>query len=189
MIILIIGSLAALGVAVALLRPKQQLAEVPDTDSADVETPEVSQPVEEAPDAYEQVVGTLDSRIVDLSLAISLAEGFGMKGKIPTIYHNPGDLKPPNGSGSYWSGQNGVGTGGHAIFKSDTDGWNALRKQIRLWATNKSAVVGTGNTFLELAQSYAEDWQPWIANVLRYLQSQGHNVTASTTLGDYFSHG
>lgn len=125
---------------------------------------------------------SLDARITNFARAISVAEGFGPAGNIPTRYHNPGDLKPPDGSGDYWSGQIGVGTGGHAIFNSDAAGFAALYKQIQLWQTGRSNVIFPSFTFKQAAQKYAENWQPWLANVTREL-----NVSPDDTLGAYFN--
>jgi hypothetical protein len=126
--------------------------------------------------------GDLDSRIQRFAQAIASAEGFGVKGAIPTIYHNPGDLKPPDGSNNFWTGQVGVGNGGHAIFDSDASGFAALYRQIRLWQIGKSSVIFPYFTFTQAAQKYAESWQPWLANVTRIL-----GVRPTDTLGDYFN--
>jgi hypothetical protein len=144
---------------------------VTDTASAGEDVPLPTMPV----------TANTDERIILFAQAIASAEGFGVKGAIPTIYHNPGDLKPPDGSNNFWAGQTGIGNGGHAIFDSDASGFAALYKQIRLWQTGKSSVIFPYFTFTQAAQKYAENWQPWLANVTRIL-----GVQPSDTLGDYF---
>lgn len=124
---------------------------------------------------------TFDDRVLAFGRAISIAEGFGKAGAIPTVYHNPGDLKPPDGSNNFWIGQTGVGKGGHAIFSSDAAGYSALYRQIRLWQSGKSRVIFPYFTFTQAAQKYAENWQPWLAHVTREL-----GVQPTDTLGDYF---
>src|SRR6267142_4399601 len=63
-----------------------------------------------------------DAKIILFARAIAFAEGFGTPGAIPTKYHNPGDLKPVDGTAAYFTGQSGVGVGGHAIFLNDAAG-------------------------------------------------------------------
>lgn len=138
--------------------------------------------IDTTPPTIAQAFYSMDERVQALGNAISHAEGYGVAGAIPTKYNNPGDLKPPNGASDYWQGQTGVGTGGHAIFATPADGFSALYRQVNLWRTGKSNVIFPTFTFQQAAQKYAEDWQPWLANVTREL-----GVQASTTLGDYFN--
>jgi hypothetical protein len=123
-----------------------------------------------------------ESHVEAFRMAIEAAEGYGVPGAIPTIYNNPGDLKPPDGSAHFWLGQTGVGKGGHAIFDTLVNGRNALRKQIRLWATNKSDVAGPATTFQDLAKRYAEDSGPWLNNVTGYL-----GISPTMTIGEFFN--
>ena len=147
-------------------------------------TPAVTELPDETPVSESPIMvarGDFTARITEFGRAVSIAEGFGEIGAIPTRYHNPGDLKPPDGSNNFWSGQTGVGTGGHAIFDSDASGFAALYRQIRLWQSGKSNVIFPYFTFEQAAREYAENWQPWLANVTREL-----GVKPTDTLGEYF---
>jgi hypothetical protein len=156
----------------------------PDVASNDFDFETVAAPVAPAPprapvvgllnEAVSQVMellGVVDEKTKRLAEAIAAAEGFGVAGAIPTVNHNPGDLKVP---GSKM-------VNGHTFFETDADGWNALYRQIGLWRSGKSRVMGPDWMFAQVAQKYAEDWQPWLENVTRIL-----GVTPKTTLRQYF---
>jgi len=122
-----------------------------------------------------------DTRIILFARAIASAEGFGHAGAIPTKYHNPGDLKPVDGTAAYYTGQSGVGDGGHAIFLNDLSGWNALYRQVRLMATNKSHIYNTQMSIFDVGIHYAEDSSNWAKNVAQFL-----GVSTETTLQEFF---
>lgn len=128
-----------------------------------------------------EAANQLDTRIILFSRAIAFAEGFGHTGNIPTRYHNPGDLKPPDGTGAYFTGQTGVGDGGHAIFANDAAGWNALYRQVRFMANNLSAIYNTRMTITKVAAKYAEDSKNWAKNVAQFL-----GVSEEITLQEFF---
>lgn len=69
-------------------------------------------------------------------------EGFGLPGKIPTIRHNPGDLRHSPHSSHVGEGPNDIG-----IIDNDDDGWADLERQLLLYA-------GRGMTIREAAETY-----------------------------------
>lgn len=123
-------------------------------------------------------VGTTDKtqeKTQRFAEAIARAEGFYVSGSIPQRAHNPGDLKLSAASSPLGY------LNGHTIFSSDEEGWNALFHQIELMRTGTSRIYKPEMTFEQIAQKYAENWQPWLANVTRHL-----NVSSDTTLQQYY---
>ena len=120
-------------------------------------------------------------KVQGLAEAIAKAEGFGVKGAIPTRYHNPGNIRSTK-SGHHYDGQLGLNCSGYVIFKSDRYGWRALREQLELMASGQSAHYGTSMTILKVAKIYATGWKLWAKNV-----SKGLGVSPTTTLKEYFT--
>lgn len=118
-----------------------------------------------------ELLGVVDGKTKRFAEAIAAAEGFGVRGAIPTVNHNPGDLKVP---GSKL-------VNGHTFFETDEAGWNALYRQIGLMRSGKSRVYKPDFTFEQIARKYAEGWQNWLANVTRVL-----GVSPQTTLRQYY---
>jgi hypothetical protein len=65
-----------------------------------------------------------------LAELISKEEGFGIPGAIPTLRHNPGDLRHSPHSSHEGEGSNDIG-----IIDSDANGWADLERQLRLYAS------------------------------------------------------
>lgn len=125
--------------------------------------------------------GTVDQDRVDqLAKAIAKAEGFGPKRNLPTRYHNPGDLKTTRAF--RWDGQKGIGKGGHVIFKSDAEGWTALKQQILKAASGRSKAYNPRMTFQQIGKKYAGNWRTWSKNVAKNL-----GVPPTTTLRAYLA--
>ncbi len=80
--------------------------------------------------------GSGDSMLRKLAQAIYDFEGSGPN-TVATRNNNPGNMKPPDGSSNYWSGQVGVDSRGFAIFDWLDDGFTALMGD--LTAQNQSA--------------------------------------------------
>jgi len=120
-------------------------------------------------------------KVQSLAEAIAKAEGFGVKGAIPTRYHNPGNIRSTK-TGHHYDGQIGLNRCGYVIFKSDRYGWRALREQLELMASGQSAHYGTDMTILSVAKIYATGWRLWAKNV-----SKGLGVSPATTLKEYFT--
>ena len=120
--------------------------------------------------------------VIDLAKAIAHAEGFGVKGAVPTRAHNPGDLKIPNWTGAV------TGTEGITVFPDDETGWNALYKQLLRIKNNQSHVYTLNLTFWQFAFHWTDtQGMTWLDNVIYKLNELGHNVTKDSTLSDYFN--
>jgi hypothetical protein len=109
-----------------------------------------------------------------LARAIAKAEGFGVKGAIPTRYHNPGDIRASRGV--RYPGQIGLNKSGYVIFKNDKAGWAALEDQIDRIAAGQSRFYTVNDTLKQLAKKYATS-PTWIRNVAHNL-----GVTSGTNL-------
>ncbi len=77
------------------------------------------------------------NRIEDIAQAIAKAEGFYVEGSLPQRRNNPGSLK--------LSGDSLTG------FPSVEDGWNALRKQIRIILDGRSSFYKSDMTIEQIA--------------------------------------
>ena len=115
-----------------------------------------------------------------LAAAIARAEGYGRRGKIPTKYHNPGDIKARHGV--RLPGQKRVGKGGHIVFYTDAYGWAALRDQIAKMMDGRSSHYNQDMTLEQVARMYAARWRPWVVIVSREL-----GVSPQVTLRQYFA--
>jgi hypothetical protein len=120
-------------------------------------------------------------KIESFAAAVARAEGFGVKGAIPTRYHNPGNIRS-TANGHHYAGQVGLNRCGYVIFKSDRYGWKALDEQLTLMASGQSKFYGTNMTIVKVAKVYATGWQTWSKNVSRQL-----GVPPNTSLLAYFS--
>lgn len=105
--------------------------------------------------------GALTSdKVKAIAQAIAKAEGFGVPGALPTRAHNPGDLE---------LGDLGNGTiNGKTVFGSDTEGWNALYKQVQLIVSGGSSYYSTSDSWRSLATTYtggdsANQWSMVVA--------------------------
>lgn len=126
----------------------------------------------------------LDIRKVNaLATAISHAEGFGIRGSLPSRYHNPGDLKASSASVQL-AGQVRIGKAGHIVFKDDEAGKAALRDCIIQMIDGRSGHFHPNMTLNQVARVYAENWRPWVKIVSTEL-----GVPPTTTLRAYFHNG
>lgn len=107
------------------------------------------------------VPGYSTQRVDMLVHAIAKAEGFGVHGAIPTRKHNPGDLR--------WHGK-------YRVFKSDAEGWAALRAQVVRVIEGRSRVYRLSDTLSQVGRKYAGS-RVWAVNVSRSL-----HITGDTTL-------
>jgi hypothetical protein len=124
--------------------------------------------------AQEVDVGNLHK----LALAISKAEGFGVKNTIPTRYHNPGDIRTCR-PGLHYPGQVGISHHCYVIFCSDAAGFSALESNLRKIATGKSVYYAPDITINKMARLYATNWHTWAKNVAKNL-----DVPTDTRLAD-----
>jgi hypothetical protein len=108
--------------------------------------------------------------------AIAKAEGFGVKGSVPTRYHNPGDIRASRGV--KYPGQIGLNAHGYVIFKSDRYGWDAMQSQLDKIVAGSSRFYSVNMTLLQLAKRYATS-PIWVKNVAKNL-----GVNPNTTLAE-----
>lgn len=66
---------------------------------------------------------------------VGCEEGFGLLGKIPTMRHNPGDLRHSPHSGHVGERPNDIG-----LIDTDEHGWEDLERQLGLYAARGLSV-------------------------------------------------
>lgn len=113
--------------------------------------------------------------------AISVAEGFGVAGAIPTLANNPGDITDV---GQNLPGDTGQRMGANIIvFATATDGWNALYAQVQRMLSGSDSLYPSSATLQAVGGTYASDPTNWPANVVIGFVNQGIDVGINTTLG------
>lgn len=124
-----------------------------------------------------------DQCVKDLAKAIAFAEGFGIKGAVPTRAHNPGDLKIPGTPPELKTGEEGI-----TIFPDDESGWNALYSQLIRIQTSRSHIYRLDMTLSEFSTHWTDTQESsWLSNVIYKLRQEGYDIDKNTTLGDYFN--
>jgi hypothetical protein len=124
----------------------------------------------------------LEIKVSALARGISVAEGFGVNGAIPTRANNPGDLAV---------GDKGLGVLGPSrvtVFASITEGWDALYRIVRGWLTGKSSIYFLDDSIFEVARKYVngpqasanQDSEAWAANVANEI-----GMSTSNTLREF----
>ncbi|HMD54306.1 MAG TPA: hypothetical protein VKJ65_07155 [Phycisphaerae bacterium] len=114
--------------------------------------------------------------VMALAKAISVAEGFGEAGAIPTLANNPGDITDV---GQNLPGDTGQRLGaGIIVFATATDGWNALYAQATRMLSGTDSLYPASDTLQAVGGVYANDPVGWPANVAAQL-----GVSINTTLG------
>lgn len=90
--------------------------------------------------------------------AIAKAEGFGVPGAIPTVRHNPGNIRSL------------VAPYPVATYPTDAAGWDALYKQVARMVAG-SALYPAGWTIEQVAKRYTGEAQymNWARNVAGFL--------------------
>lgn len=116
----------------------------------------------------------------DLAMAISVAEGFGKEGAIPTRAKNPGDLVMP------WLHGETLGVEGIHVFPDEATGWAALEHQLALIRDGRSKVYQKTMTLEEFGSHWTRTQQPqWVQNVVDWLCAHGRpGTTPQTTLAE-----
>lgn len=115
--------------------------------------------------------------VLALAQAISVAEGFGEAGAIPTRANNPGDITDV---GQNLPGDTGQRLGAKIIvFATVTDGWNALYAQATRMLSGSDSLYPASDTLQAVGGTYANDPINWPANVAAQL-----GVSIYTTLGE-----
>lgn len=88
---------------------------------------------------------TATEKVAAFARGIARAEGFGTPGAIPTVRHNPGDIKV-----------NGI----IATFASDDEGWAALYRQLNLIVSGESHVYTLADTIGQMAFKWTGNDNP-----------------------------
>jgi len=109
-----------------------------------------------------------NDKVHQLAVAISQAEGFGVKGAVPTRYHNPGDIRTFR-PGVHYPGQVGINRQSYVIFRNDKAGFAALENNLRMIVTGQSSYYGADMTINRMARLYATKWRIWAKNVAKNL--------------------
>ena len=114
----------------------------------------------------------MDGVIDRLADAIAFAEGFYVKGSRPQRNHNPGNLTLDLTGKSV--GQDAI----YVVYATDEDGWEALKKQVRMMLDNSSKIYNNAMSILDVAKRYTTTEQlAWARNVASRL-----GVTVDTRL-------
>jgi hypothetical protein len=94
-----------------------------------------------------------------MARAIARAEGFGVPGAIPTVRHNPGNIRMLSAPFDI------------ATYESDADGWAALYRQVSLMLYGGSRVYSPDMPLSEVARLYTGEarYMDWAWNVARVL--------------------
>ena len=108
------------------------------------------------------------SRLAEL---ISKMEGYGIPGAIPTIRHNPGDLRHAPHASHEGEGSNDIG-----IEDSDADGWADLERQLQLFANRQMTLRAAIYAFAPPNENNTEDYLDFICQEL--------GVSASTPVAE-----
>lgn len=112
-------------------------------------------------DTDDYIPGTTDypATVKNFARAIANAEGFGIPGAIPTVCHNPGDLKLGEPS------VNGI-----TQFQNDDLGWSKLYRQIGMIISGQSAHYHLDMSIKEMGDKWENDpGDNWAINVANYL--------------------
>jgi hypothetical protein len=128
--------------------------------------------------SHGQVLSMDEQKLDDFAHAVASAEGFGVRHTIPTRFHNPGDIR--SRAGHHYAGQVGLDKHGYVIFKSDAQGFEALKAQLQLMASGQSQHYGSDITISRMAKVYSGGSRAWAKIVSKQL-----GVLASTTLREY----
>lgn len=130
-----------------------------------------------APKAHAQTMD--EGRLDAFAHAVARAEGFGVKGAIPTRYHNPGDIRTFR-PGVHYLGQIGVARHGYVIFRNNSYGFLALKGILRGIVLGESRYYRDTMTVSSVARLYATGWRRWAKNVSKNL-----GITPNTKLREY----
>lgn len=108
-----------------------------------------------------------------LAQLIAQREGFGIPGDIPTVRHNPGDLKRSPHSTHPADDPNGIG-----YIDTDADGWADLERQLRLYAARGLTIQQAIETYAPPTENDTEAYLSFICEGL----GLGPDVTVAEAL-------
>jgi hypothetical protein len=107
---------------------------------------------------------------IAIANAIARTEGFFTKGTIPQVHNNPGDIENAHGQ--------------KMVFATESDGWDALYRQIELMITGRSRIYKPTMTWIQIGSYYDGEklFMDWVSNVTKVL-----GVEPSSTLGEFIA--
>jgi hypothetical protein len=100
--------------------------------------------------------------VIEFAKAVSVAEGFGRPGKIPTIANNPCDLELGDAGSFRTDGTLGEGI---AKFVELSDGWQAAYHKFNRILSGRSAVYPLTMTLAAMGLKYSDGDVNWAKNV------------------------
>jgi hypothetical protein len=127
------------------------------------------------------------SKVKAFAQGIADGEGFGVPDALPTDAHNPGDLELGDLGKGYTAVHHGQTYSGtinkKTIFGSDSEGWNALYKQVDIMLSGRSEFYSTDNSLADVARIWTGGDNPsaWLNALLDNIGS----TNSSMTLGEY----
>ena len=123
--------------------------------------------------AHGQELRIDEQKLDNFAQAVAKAEGFGVKGTIPTRCHNPGDIRS-FAQGVHYPGQVGLNRNGYVIFKNDAAGFAVLKTLIRKMVSGESKHYSPDMTITKIGKVYAGS-RVWAKNV-------AHNMGVEPTV-------
>lgn len=96
-----------------------------------------------------------------LAELISKMEGFGIPGAIPTLRHNPGDLRHAPNASHEGEGSNDIG-----IEPDDETGWADLERQLQLYADRNMSLRAAIYAFAPPTENNTEDYLDFVCQEL-----------------------
>jgi len=99
--------------------------------------------------------------VTKLAQLIAKMEGFGITGAIPTLRHNPGDLRHSPHSSHEGEGSNDIG-----IIDTDQDGWADLERQLELYAAHSMTLRAAIYAFAPPSENNSERYLNFVCQGL-----------------------
>jgi len=99
--------------------------------------------------------------VTKLAQLIAKMEGFGIAGAIPTLRHNPGDLRHSPHSSHEGEGSNDIG-----IIDTDQDGWADLERQLEIYAAHSMTLRAAIYAFAPPSENNSERYLNFVCQGL-----------------------
>jgi hypothetical protein len=127
-------------------------------------------------------VDMFSDKVEAMLKAIASAEGYYVANSVPQRANNPCDLKVGNiGYGTIKKGVLDLQSkDGITVFPDANSGWARGRHQVVLMLSGKSHVYSLADSFIDVANKYAEGATEWGINVANVL-----GISPSASLNDF----